>query len=233
MFSVYTPLVMVWSNSSVTLTFLSTFICLPGMYCVEMIAKQLDNPFGSYANNLPLLDYQMAMNKTMLLLLSPMAQQSPQLTRTAKRSFFGLISEHGKSGTVSDLSLMESEGSQHSSIAHRHCLLSDVEQEHDSLSCLDSTNQHDHTITQNHYLLSRADWESSQEIGVPQERGVDDAVDPAMVRQLAIRSARAANEVNQSSMEHCSVSCLDSTNQHDHTIIQMHCLLSRPDSESL
>jgi len=41
------------------------------MYSVQIIANQLEDPFGSDFSDLPLLDYQMAMNKSHLL-LSPM-----------------------------------------------------------------------------------------------------------------------------------------------------------------
>jgi len=213
MFSVYTPLVMVWNNDSVAVSFLSTFICLIGMYSVEMIADQLDNPFGSDANDLPLIEYQMAMNKSLLLLLSPMARQSPKLTTVAKRSYSDLVAQQSKvcRKTVFDLTLSESESSQYNEVAQEHHLLSGLDsqrspnnriaQQHCSLSCVEWKSQHDHSIVQDHCPLSLPDSESSQDMCVPHERCLDDGVDPAMVRQPEVKSASAASTANQPSTE--------------------------------
>jgi len=75
-----------WTDSAV-IAFLSTLFCIIGVISVELIAVELEDPFGNDANDLPVLDFQEVMNRSLLMLLNPTASQYPHLTDMAIRNF--------------------------------------------------------------------------------------------------------------------------------------------------
>jgi len=78
-YCIYTPCVMIWWTDSPILAFLSTFLCIIGMFCIEITAGQLEDPFGDDANDLPVLEFQFDMNKFLLTLLDTCSRDVPKL----------------------------------------------------------------------------------------------------------------------------------------------------------
>jgi len=82
-YCIYTPCVMIWWTDSVILAFISTFLCIIGMFCVEITAGQLEHPFGDDANDLPVLEFQLEMNRFLVTLLEPLSREVPELNDDA------------------------------------------------------------------------------------------------------------------------------------------------------
>jgi len=74
-----TPVAMCyWTNNEWAAAFL-TFIAIVCLTCLELIADQLDNPFGDDDNDLPCHDFQNDINDTLKLLLTPECENSPDM----------------------------------------------------------------------------------------------------------------------------------------------------------
>jgi len=77
---VATPFAMCsWTTHPAT-TGLLTFTGVMCLSSLELIARQLENPFGEDSNDLPIMDFQEAINETLLLMLTPDACDVPELT---------------------------------------------------------------------------------------------------------------------------------------------------------
>lgn len=79
-----------------------SFAPLFGMWVVNLVACELEMPFGRDANDLPLNHFQNEMNRALLLLTHEMADHLPHTTFLAKRDFVHLNTS---------LPLYESQGS--------------------------------------------------------------------------------------------------------------------------
>eukprot|EP00927_Polykrikos_kofoidii_P008023 TRINITY_DN13320_c0_g6_i1.p1 TRINITY_DN13320_c0_g6~~TRINITY_DN13320_c0_g6_i1.p1 ORF type:complete len:598 (+),score=99.65 TRINITY_DN13320_c0_g6_i1:76-1794(+) len=77
---VVTPLVIVSVVKSKILAFLFTFIPLFVFFIVNFVAVEIENPYGTDANDLPLCQFQNEMNKCLLLLLAEDADIVPALS---------------------------------------------------------------------------------------------------------------------------------------------------------
>jgi len=83
----FTPVVMCyWTNSSI-FAFLFTLIAIMCMCSIELIAAELENPFGDDPNDLPCFAFQEDMNAGLLLCLDPATELVPELLPTARFSY--------------------------------------------------------------------------------------------------------------------------------------------------
>merc|ERR1719246_266551 len=87
---IFTPWAMCsWSSHPVVCAGL-TFIAVLCLTSLELIANQLENPFGDDSNDLPVESFQQAFNESLSLMLTSDAQIDPQYNfepLTGKQSF--------------------------------------------------------------------------------------------------------------------------------------------------
>mmetsp|Transcript_5961 Transcript_5961/g.13124 ORF Transcript_5961/g.13124 Transcript_5961/m.13124 type:complete len:664 (+) Transcript_5961:97-2088(+) len=82
-----TPLVIVTWDLEPWLAGLGTFFSVLCMIGLDLIASELENPFGEDANDLPVREIHSQMIRILLLLLSPRATRVPRLLPTAVTNF--------------------------------------------------------------------------------------------------------------------------------------------------
>mmetsp|Transcript_28729 Transcript_28729/g.79100 ORF Transcript_28729/g.79100 Transcript_28729/m.79100 type:complete len:532 (-) Transcript_28729:79-1674(-) len=76
---IWTPFVMsIWTNNPVTAS-IFTFLAIVCMNSINMIATELENPFGDDVNDLPVHEFHCEFNSQLLLLLEPEIQCPPEL----------------------------------------------------------------------------------------------------------------------------------------------------------
>merc|ERR1719276_354768 len=84
---------------------LFTFVPIFGMFSLNFIGIELENPFGDDDNDLPLDHFQSEMNKCLLMLLQEHADLMPGLSSKRCILEFGLLARrcrsHGPSSRVS------------------------------------------------------------------------------------------------------------------------------------
>jgi len=68
-------------------------VCMLGL---DLIASELENPFGTDANDLPTLELQHEMNRNLMCLLQPHAWDVPELTKRAVFSFKDLVEQNNR-----------------------------------------------------------------------------------------------------------------------------------------
>jgi len=86
-----TPVVVaLWANQAwyCAVTTLISVVCMKG---IDLIAVELENPFGSDANDLPTFSMHQAMNRDLALLVNPETQQPPGLSAKARTTFEDLV----------------------------------------------------------------------------------------------------------------------------------------------
>merc|ERR1719261_1419919 len=88
--SMFTPLLMTQIVASKVFATLLSFFPIFGMYCLNFIAGELEMPFGSDENDLPLKHFQTEMNETLLILIHEFADHLPHTSSHAVRSFSNL-----------------------------------------------------------------------------------------------------------------------------------------------
>lgn len=93
LYSIVTPAVVLFWTSGPIWASISTFICLIGMYSLELIACEIEQPFGDDPNDLPMLTFQEDMNASLVMLMNPVAKQIPQLGESVK-DFHHFASQH-------------------------------------------------------------------------------------------------------------------------------------------
>lgn len=96
MYSFVTPAVVLFWTSNAYWAFISTFVCLIGIFSLELIATEIENPFGQDANDLPAMMFQEHINASLLMLLNPMAKHIPNLSITAKTDFEALTTGNAR-----------------------------------------------------------------------------------------------------------------------------------------
>jgi len=87
-----TPVVVaLWANQAwyCAVTTLISVVCMKG---IDLIAVELENPFGSDANDLPTFSMHQAMNRDLALLVNSETQQPPGLSDKARMTFEALVS---------------------------------------------------------------------------------------------------------------------------------------------
>lgn len=82
----FTPVVMVSWASTPLMAFWFTFMTSGTLLGLEMIAAELENPFGDDINDLPCMEFQEEMNEHLIMLRQPAAltpfELGPQMTST-------------------------------------------------------------------------------------------------------------------------------------------------------
>jgi len=82
-YSMLAPLLVVlWTAHPVT-TFFVTFITTLPMWSIELIAAEIEHPFGDDVNDLPVFEFQQDMNESLLLLIDPCSRRVPRLSPNA------------------------------------------------------------------------------------------------------------------------------------------------------
>merc|ERR1712151_501499 len=84
---VVTPIVLsMWTTKISTCAFF-TFLSVLCMITLDLIAQELENPFGDDPNDLPSFAMQEEMNRDLLLLVHPEASLVPDLASSAVTSY--------------------------------------------------------------------------------------------------------------------------------------------------
>jgi predicted membrane chloride channel (bestrophin family) len=83
----FTPLVMCTWSSQPWSASLFTFICIVCVYVVDLIATELENPFGDDTNDLPVHDFHRDFNGLLVLLLEPALRNPPKLSARFEQSY--------------------------------------------------------------------------------------------------------------------------------------------------
>eukprot|EP00929_Paragymnodinium_shiwhaense_P107100 TRINITY_DN7313_c0_g1_i1.p1 TRINITY_DN7313_c0_g1~~TRINITY_DN7313_c0_g1_i1.p1 ORF type:complete len:584 (+),score=116.50 TRINITY_DN7313_c0_g1_i1:50-1801(+) len=86
-FSLVTPLLVAAICDRASHAFFITLVVVFGSWAVNQIAKELEMPFGSDDNDLPLLQFQEHMNNSMLMLIRPETDHVPFITPDCQKSF--------------------------------------------------------------------------------------------------------------------------------------------------
>lgn len=85
--SVFTPLLMTQVIASKVWAALFSFFPILGLISINLIAAELEMPFGNDMNDLPLRHFQSEMNDALLLLIHEFADHLPHTSRQAKFSY--------------------------------------------------------------------------------------------------------------------------------------------------
>merc|ERR1719359_1519806 len=75
---------------SKVLCVLFTFIPIFGMFCLNFVAQELENPFGIDANDLPLQHFQTEMNNCLMMLLHPNSDLIANIGPRCETDFYKL-----------------------------------------------------------------------------------------------------------------------------------------------
>jgi len=94
-----TPFAMCSWTAHPATAFTMTFIGVMCLTSLELIARQLENPFGEDSNDLPIDDFQEAINESLVLMLTEDARSLPQLS-------FASLTEHRGGGLLASGSLL-------------------------------------------------------------------------------------------------------------------------------
>jgi len=90
-YMVMTPLVISTWRTHAWMCCLFTFISVTCMVGLDLIASELENPFGDDPNDLPVLDMQCDMNKVLIMQLDPACCCPPELTSGAIQDYRQLV----------------------------------------------------------------------------------------------------------------------------------------------
>jgi len=122
-YSGFTPVVMIFWSSTVPSAFVFTFFSTFGMFCIEIIATEIEHPFGEDANDLPVHEFQDEINSALLLMMEPLAQKMPELSEKAKlnhkqlsamkrhRSFYDVVEQISTSKSDESIPYMKQDDS--------------------------------------------------------------------------------------------------------------------------
>jgi len=109
LYSFFTPIVVVFWTQRIFVAMSFTFVCTLGMFVIELIATEIENPFGDDVNDLPLYEFQTSMNLSLLVLLNPIAQVDIQLDPRAQTNYL-LLSQAQAAGEFTSLEQLASIG---------------------------------------------------------------------------------------------------------------------------
>lgn len=97
-----TPCIITGTVHSKVLAATLSFIPLFGMFSLNFIAAELENPFGLDANDLPLYKFQEEMNSCLLMLLHPNTDMISTLSHRCKNTFEELLAERNRFSGISE-----------------------------------------------------------------------------------------------------------------------------------
>lgn len=80
---ILTPILMCSWTGHWVWSFIWTFTPVLSFWCINLIAAEIEQPFGNDANDLPTHGLQETMNETLILLLNPLSGQVPTLSSKA------------------------------------------------------------------------------------------------------------------------------------------------------
>lgn len=80
---ILTPVLMCSWTQHWAWAFIWTFTPVLSFWCIDLIASEIEQPFGADVNDLPTHELQAMMNESLLLLINPQSGQVPTLTSTA------------------------------------------------------------------------------------------------------------------------------------------------------
>jgi hypothetical protein len=105
--SLFTPLMMTQIVKSKIFAAILSFLPIFGMYCINFIAGELEMPFGSDENDLPLKHFQTEMNATLMMLTH---EKTDHLPRTSEKAVtnFSQLSLFTRATLVRNIGSMES-----------------------------------------------------------------------------------------------------------------------------
>jgi len=98
----FVPIVMCLLVHEAWIACICGFLSVLCLISVDLVSTEIENPFGQDANDLPCHEFQNKMNKALLNLLHPAANDPPQLCPNAKLSFKELVESHSDF-TIRDL----------------------------------------------------------------------------------------------------------------------------------
>merc|ERR1719203_238172 len=88
-----TPIIFAVTLSSYIWAPVIAFLPIFGIFAMNFVAIELENPFGIDANDLPLVDFQAEMNSCLLMLLHPNADLIGNLSNDDEKTFEELLGE--------------------------------------------------------------------------------------------------------------------------------------------
>jgi predicted membrane chloride channel (bestrophin family) len=88
------PLIVTSVLASKVLAAIVTFIPIYGMTSLNLIAAELENPFGTDSNDLPLEHFQSEMNNCLLMLLHPGTDTVPSVRTDCLTDFFYFVQRY-------------------------------------------------------------------------------------------------------------------------------------------
>jgi len=94
---IFVPLHISVLVKSKVLAAMLSFVPIWGMVCANFIASELEDPFGSDSNDLPLEHFQAEMNTCLLMLLHPNADLIPGVCQRCETDFHALLKVHRQS----------------------------------------------------------------------------------------------------------------------------------------
>jgi len=95
-----TPLVIAtWNETPLSVCLAFTMVSMMCMLGLDLIASELENPFGDDANDLPTLELQHEMNRNLMCFLQPQCWDVPELTGKALFRFEELVAQNNKDRT--------------------------------------------------------------------------------------------------------------------------------------
>jgi len=102
-YTIFTPIFMVRWTPHPAVTFAITFFLVLSLWSLELIAVEIENPFGDDVNDLQVGRFQEDFNKRLLLLLHPQTRHVPELTSQADMNRCSLFSMLHRSRTFSEV----------------------------------------------------------------------------------------------------------------------------------
>jgi len=109
--SLFTPVIFTQHIDSMVFAAICSFLPIFGMFCLNFIAIELEMPFGTDDNDLPLAHFQEEMNATLLMLIHDMADHLPHTSPKALLEFRKLelfVKEAGVQNKSNSTSFMTS-----------------------------------------------------------------------------------------------------------------------------
>jgi len=103
-YSISTPIIMVVWSTHPAVAFIITFVCTVALWSIELIATEIENPFGQDVNDLPVFEFQEDMNASLLMLLDPAAREVMDLDPAANMNVSSLITLSRKFKSFSEVS---------------------------------------------------------------------------------------------------------------------------------
>jgi len=114
-----TPMMITVLITAKSFAALVTFLVIFGMFSLNFAASELENPFGSDDNDLPLAHFQNEMNNSLMMLLHTNTDHVPGISPYCNLDFESLSEEVNRKATEERFS--ESENARQSLTAEAHC----------------------------------------------------------------------------------------------------------------